>query len=482
MQALRLLAALLCVLAAHAAAQTPTRPNIIWITIDDVGPDFACYGNPLVSTPTLDGLAQRGQRFDRAFVTTPVCSPVRSALITGCYATTIGAHQHRSDNPLPEGYAPITDLLTDAGYRCTKLPARRVGAMVFAERVGAGAPRPQHAILTTTGRLKTDFNFNRGRDAGMFEDWNPDGDKPFFAMIDFNPQKGPALWVEKVARTLGFPVDPADVTIHPYWPDTPEMRARVARYNEAVSFLDREIGEVLGWLEREGIADNTVVFVWGDHGQAAFRHKQWCYDSGLRVPLLVAGPGIDPAVRTQLVSSIDLAAATLRLAGVEHPAWMEGRDFLAPDVEPRSHIFASRDRCDETEDRVRAVRTDRYKLIRNYHPERAYIGRNDYTRGSFLEVRQLLAMRDAGELSPTQQLWCALTKPEWELYDLDTDPLELHNLDGNPSLAEETERLRALLDAWIADTEANNPYPERMNTIVPEKAHRQVAEQRAGTR
>jgi N-sulfoglucosamine sulfohydrolase len=466
--------------AAVPADGQPQRPNIIWITIDDVGPDFGCYGNGLVRTPHLDALAARGQRFDRSFVSTPVCSAVRSSLITGCYATTIGSHQHRSSNPLAEGYAPITELLGAGGYRCTQLPIERVKHRDFVGRVVGGGERPERAILTITGRLKLDFNFNRGADGGVFEAWDESkAGEPFFAMIDFNPQKGPAKWARESAAALGATVDPGEVVIHPYWPDTPEMRDRVALYNEAVSVLDAEIGEVLGWLVREGMTENTVVMVWGDHGQAAFRHKQWCYDSGLRVPLIVAGPGVDPAVRSELVSSIDLAAATLRLAGIERPAWMEGRDFLEPDAEPRRHVFASRDRCDETEDRVRAVRTARYKLIRNFHPERGYIDRNDYTRAAFLEVRQLLAMRDAGELSEVQERWCGPSKPAWEFYDLEADPLELDNRYDDPTFTREIMELEALLNAWIAETDANNPYPERMETIVPAKAHRQVTEQRA---
>jgi len=467
-------------LATPAMGGEADRPNIIWITIDDVGPDFACYGNGLVKTPSLDALAERGQRFERCFVTTPVCSAVRSALITGSYATTIGAHQHRSKRPLPEGYAPITEHLGRAGYRCTALPVRRVKHGRFLEERTAGTSPEK--ILSITGRLKLDFNFNRGQDADMFTAWDPEAEGPFFAMIDFNPQKGPARWAREVAAGLDAKVNPDDVTIHPYWPDTPEMRDRVALYNEAVSVLDAEIGEVFAWLDRQDLADDTVVFVWGDHGQAAFRHKQWCYDSGLRVPLIVAGPGVTPARRSELVSSIDLAATTLRLAGVVAPVWMEGRDFLGAGAEARTHIFASRDRCDESEDRVRAVRSERFKLIHNFHPELPYIDQNDYTRRAFLEVPQLLAMRATGELSDTQALWCGPTKAEWEFFDLETDPLELQNIYGDSAHADDIEALRKSLEVWVARTDANNPFPEEMATIIPNKAHRQVSEARAAER
>ena len=460
----------------HAAEGEDRRPNIIWITIDDIGPDFGCYGNVLVKTPNLDRLALQGMRFENAFVTTPVCSPSRSALITGCYATTIGSHQHRSRHPLAEPYQPITELLKDSGYRCTRLPIERVKPGEFVGHPGSTSDR----ILSIDGKLKTDFNFNRGSDGEMFEPWDASMlDEPFFAMIDFAPQKGPAWWVEEVAAQLDALVDPDVIEIKPYWPDTPEMRDRIALYHEAISVLDAEIGEVLKWIEALGIAERTIIFVWGDHGQAAFRHKQWCYDSGVRVPLIMAGQGLDVRVRSDLVSSIDLAPTTLRLAGVSLPEWMEGRDTLDEALPARSHIFMSRDRCDETEDRVRAIRTDQFKLIRNFHPERAYIGRNQYTLSAFLEVSQLLSMRDEGTLTPTQALWSRGTKPEWEFYDLRDDPLELENLYDDPQYRSEIDQLKAPLEDWIEETDANNVFPEDESTIVPTKALEAVKTQRA---
>lgn len=462
-----LVCVLACVLGTRGApfAQDAARaPNVLWITIDDCGPDFGCYGNELVRTPNLDRLAARGQRFENCFVTTPVCSPVRSALITGCYATTIGSHQHRSSRALPEGYRPVTEVFREAGYRVTSLPSQRVGVERF-----LGDEADEGRFLTLTGRLKLDFNFNRGATEGMFEDWDRErGDEPFFALIDFNPQKGPAGFVEDYARRTATQVEPAEVTLAPYWPDTPAMRQRVARYHEAIGVLDAEVGRVLAWLEREELAQDTLVFVWGDHGMAYFRHKQWCYDSGLRVPLIVAGPGVGARVRTELVSSIDLAASSLVACGIELPAYMEGRDFLGADAEPRTHVFASRDRCDETEDRVRAVRDVRFKLIRNFRPELAYAGRNDYTRRAFTEVAELLRRRESGELTDAQARWLGSGKPEWELYDLARDPQELENRAEDPALAGELARLRSLLDEWVALTDAHNPLPEPLENVAPD--------------
>jgi uncharacterized sulfatase len=161
---------------------------------------------------------------------------------------------------------------------------------------------------------------------------------------------------------------------------------------------------------------------------------------------------------------------------------MEGRDFLTGRVPPRTHVFASRDRCDETEDLVRAVRDDRFKLIRNHDSQRSYAGRNDYTRRAFLEERLLLEARDAGTLTPVQAIWLAGEKPQWEFYDLDVDPLELVNRYGDPSCADDIARLKLLLETWTTRTDAANPATERLEHIVPEKAHEQVRAQREAER
>jgi len=333
-----------------------------------------------VHTPNLDRLAAKGQRFDHCYVSTPVCSPVRSALITGCYATTIGQHQHRSSRPLPEGYAPITTLLRAAGYRTTWLPCQRVGVEAFLSDEEA----KEGQFLTITGRNKTDFNFNRDGGEKLFEEWDPKREKePFFALIDFNSPKTPGFKkAHTYAERTGHVIDPASLELPPYWPDTPKVRGMNANHLEGNGLLDAEVGRVIEWLEERELSENTLVFIWGDHGRAFLRHKQWCYDTGLHVPLIAVGPGVEARVREELVSSIDLAATTLVACGAEPPEWMEGRDFLFGTAPPREYVFASRDRCDETEDRVRAVRSQRYKLIKNLRPELAWVGRNVYTRGA----------------------------------------------------------------------------------------------------
>ncbi len=452
------------------------RLNVIWITIDDMSPDFGCNGNPYVHTPNVDALAARGLNFAHHYVSTPVCSPVRSALITGCHATTIGSHQHRSTVDLPAPYQPLPVILRENGYRSVRLPVQRVNHQQY-----LGGDQTPGRIALANGGLKTDFNFWREgqRQQALYDEWDPArADEPFFAMIDFSPQKRPVPQARVWAAARDCSVDAEAIELSPFWPDTPEMRERYATYLEAVSYLDDQIGRVLTWLDDEGLADRTVVMIWSDHGLAFLRHKQWCYDTGLRTPLIVAGPGIDAAVREDLVSSIDLAPTTLSLCGIDRPIWMEGSNFLDP-AERRSHVFASRDRCDETEERIRAVRDERFKLIWNLRPDLSYLGRNHYTMRSFSEEAELFRRAASGELTSEQATMLRSTKPVWELFDCEADPLELHNLAEDPLYTEDLRRLQRLLLAWVAETDANNPFPEAMATISPDSAHQAVIRARA---
>lgn len=455
---------------------TPARPNVLWITIDDAGPDLGCYGVDVVPTPRIDALAARGQRFERCWTTTPVCSPARSALITGCTPQAIGSQHHRSARALPEPVRPVTALLADAGYDVVALPFERQRPAEFAR----GEAAPEGRFATVTGSTKEDFNFSRA--ASLFSPWaERDEAAPFFALIDFNgPKTGQGTGrAHAWAEATGQAVDPTSLTLMPYWVDAPAVREAYARYFEGLALLDAEVGRALAWLAAEGLAEDTWVFIWGDHGLALARHKQWCYESGLRVPLIAAGPGLAAGVRTDLVSSLDLAATTLGVCGLAVPEWMEGRDLFAADHAPRQLLFAGRDRCDETEDRVRAVRDERYSLIHNLRPELPWLGRNDYTLATFPGEALLLAGRDAGTLTAAQAALAAATKPAWELFDLQADPLQLQNLAGQPAHAAVEARLRAALSEWTARVDARNPYPEDLATIVPDKARAAVEAARA---
>ena len=348
------------------ADDAPARPNIVWIFVDDMSANFSCYGETLIQTPNVDRLAREGTRFSRAFVTAPVCSPCRSALITGCYQTTIGAHHHRSGRGvekihLPQGVEPVPALFQRAGYYTC------IGGPLGGKRVVPG---------------KTDYNFEW--DAAMYDgaDWSGRRpDQPFFMQVELHGGKyrGGGVdrsdaWEQRVRRELGEPTSPEAVTLPPYYPRDPVLLNDWARYLDTVRYTDKEVGDVIARLENEGMLDRTVVFFMTDHGISHARGKQFLYDEGLHVPLVVRGPGIAAGkLRDDLVEHIDMAATSLALAGIDDSGLDAGANVLAADYQPRDAVFAARDRCDETVDHIRSVRTEHFKYIRNYLPQRPHV-------------------------------------------------------------------------------------------------------------
>lgn len=434
--------------AAALSACAGTGPkvwNIVWIIADDLSPDLSCYGDAQVSTPNIDRLASEGARFTNAYVTCPVCSPSRSALITGMYQTSIGAQAHRSHRgdgyALPEPARLITDYFREAGYYT-----------VNDHESGLG------------GRNKTDFNFQHSR-AFDGSDWrNREPDQPFYAQVNiFEPHRGRAPDPWAFTESLAERTDPAGLKLPPYYPQDEVSRRDWAGYLDAVRLLDEKVGRVLDRLDEDGLADSTIVFFFGDHGRPMPRDKQFLYDGGIRVPLIARWPGqFEPgSVRDELVSSIDLAATSLALAGIPVPDHMEGRVFLGAGKTPdREYVFAARDRCDETVDRIRAVRDKRYKYIRNYYPDRPYMQLNRYKETSYPIWRQLLRLRKAGELDAADYPFLAQTRPPEELYDTLEDPGELHNLAASADHQQILTRMASALDLWIQHTGDQGEQPE----------------------
>lgn len=422
------------------------RPwNIVWIIADDLSPDLSCYGSEDVSTPNIDRLAAEGALFTNAYVTGPVCSASRSALITGMYQTSIGAHAHRSHRgdgyALPPGTRLITDHFRDAGYYTVNDNDSGLG-----------------------GRNKTDFNFAHARpfDGSNWRDREPG--QPFYAQVNiFEPHRGrpPDAW--GFTRGKLEPTDPTGVTPPEYYPQDEISRVDWAGYLDAVRLLDEKVGLVLDRLEEDGLADQTVVAFFGDHGRPMPRDKQFLYDGGIRVPLVVRWPGrLEPgSVREELVSAIDLSATSLAIAGIEVPQNMEGRVFLGERKMPdREYVFAARDRCDETVDRIRAVRDKRFKYIRNYHPDRPYMQLNRYKEVSYPIWRQMQRLEKAGEITAEDYPFLAKSRPEEELYDTVEDPNELNNLANSPEHQETLTKMASALDLWIQHTGDMGEVPE----------------------
>ena len=433
---------------------TPTaKPNVLFILAEDIGNQLACYGEPLVRTPHLDRLAARGVRYTNAFTTAPVCSASRSAIMTGMYQTTIGAHNHRTwqwnKRPLPEGVRTLTDCLRDAGYFTANL-APGPG------KAKKAAPTGVPGITGASGTGKTDFNFLTENPPFDGFDWNQrKPGQPFVAQISINEShKGPG-WT--YARSKDSPVghvDAAQVKLPPYTPDHPVAREEYANYLDAIQLMDHYVGELLARLEREGLARDTIVVFMGDNGQCLFRSKQFLYDGGISVPLIIAWPDGRRAgeVDRQLVSSIDVTAALLGFAGAPRPPAMQGRDFLAPGASPRTHVFAARDRMDASTDRMRAVRTERWKYIRNYFPAIPYMQHNAYKESQYPTWNLVKQLAKEGKLTPEAALFAAERKPIEELFDLTADPHEVRNLAADPAHAATLRELRALVDAWVAES------------------------------
>jgi len=429
------------------ARAAEARPNVVWIVVDDMSANFSCYGETTVQTPNVDRLAREGTRFRRAFTTAPVCSPCRSALITGMYQTTIGAQHHRSGRGvekihLPKGVEPVPALFQRAGYD-----------------TAIGGP-----LVKGRGLAKTDYNFEWDPAIYNGNDWS--GRKPgqpFFMQVQLHGGKyrEGKNWPDTVQRALGTATRPEAVKLPPYYPRDPVLLDDWARYLDAVRYTDQQVGDVLARLEKEGILDQTVVIFTTDHGISHARGKQFLYDEGIHVPLIIRGPGVARGkVRDDLVEHIDIAATSLALAGIAIPQGMQGRDVFAPGVPGRDAVFAARDRCDETVDRIRSVRTERFKYIRNFYPARPHLQPNRYKDAKPI-VQRLRELHERGQLDALQErLLFAPGRPKEELYDLQSDPDEIQNLADDPAHRSTLEELRGRLDRWIEETGDRSRQPE----------------------
>ncbi|MBN2132994.1 MAG: sulfatase-like hydrolase/transferase [Sedimentisphaerales bacterium] len=454
--------------AALARPGRQKRPNILWICIEDMSPNMSCYGETTIATPNIDRLAREGTRFTRAFITCPVCSPSRSAMITGMYQTSTGTHNHRSSRhaaqiSLPRQIRLIPEYFQQAGYYTCN------GRMFDTKTRGRTRPG------------KTDYNFVWDKEVYDAPEWSGrKAGQPFFAQIQLHGGKNRKAKVPN-------PVDPADVTLPPYYPDDPVLREDWARYLNSVLYVDLELGKIMERLEDEGIADDTVVFFWTDHGISHVRDKQFLYEGGIHIPLIVHGPHIRPTTtREDLVVHIDIPATSMHLAGIPIPKHIQGRALFASDYQERDCIFAARDRCDETVERIRCVRTKRYKYIRNYYPNRAHTQPNRYKNNKeiMIRMRELYA---EGKLSPHQARVFWPYRPVEELYDLQDDPHEMNNLANSRAQEETLVRLRGKLEQWIGQTGDLGQFPEpvldemlqkydSLHAILQDRKNRRLAE------
>ncbi len=400
-------------------ASEESRPNILWICIEDWSPDLSCYGTKGIDTPHVDKLASEGVRYQWAFTTSPVCSTSRSAMMTGFHQNFIRANQHRENDKqtLPHGIRPIPHLLADVGY------------------------------FTAIMSNKTDCNFIPNKKDELFQgtDWNQrKPGQPFFARITFSGTH--RSWNRDPIR----PIDIEEIELPPYYPDTPFVRRDWANGLEQMQIVDRQVGELLDRLKKEGLVENTLVFFIGDHGRCHIRGKQFLYDGGIRIPMITRWPNrIKPGqVSEDLVMSIDICATILEVAGAQSTIPLHGKSLLGKEIIHRNYIFAARDKMDETHDAMRAIRSKRFKLIHNLMPERPWCQFNRYKESAYPVLAEMNIMNIKGQLTPEQANFFADSKPEIELFDLEKDPYEVHNVAEDPSYAEIKTTLLEKLKEW----------------------------------
>jgi arylsulfatase A-like enzyme len=410
--------------AAFSAAATPTpeRPNILWITSEDHGPEMGCYGDALARTPNVDRLAAKGMRFDVAWSTAPVCAPARTAILTGLYPSSSGGLHMRSMVSLPPQFQTYPEFLRSAGYYCTN-------------------------------NLKEDYNVLTPADlwheSSRTAHWrNRRAGQPFFAV--FNSTKSHESQIR--TRPHQAITDPARVRVPAYHPDTPEVRQDWAQYYDKVSEADADAGVVLREIAQAGLADDTIVFYYGDHGNGMPRGKRWPSNSGLRVPLVVYFPlkwqHLAPAeyapggLSERRVSFVDLAPTLLSLVGIQPPEWMQGHAFAGPHQVPGpQYLYGERGRMDERLDLVRSVTDGRYVYLRNYYPHVSQGQRVAY-QFQTPTTRIWRETFDRGDATPAQSIFWQIPKAPEELYDLQNDPDEVHNLAGSTEHRAVLERLR----------------------------------------
>ncbi len=437
-------------------AAAEERPNILWIYIEDQNPWFSSYAEESLQTSNLDALARAGVLFERAYAPVPVCSPSRSALITGQYPIRNGTHDQRSSRAsgyeihLPDGLKTLPELFQEAGY-ATFNRGKDDYNFIY-----------DRAKMYSHGGITADHGWKGPVGGGDWRDV-PEG-TPFFGQYQWSGGKH-ANGRNLAARLkdIGIrPIDPASVTVPPQYPDIPEVRTAIADHMGTILMTDHEVGKLVARLKEDGHWKNTVIFLFSDHGSALPRGKEFCYDEGLHVPLLVVAPGIENIVRPgtrrrDLAATLDVSATSLALAGIEIPQSMDSKNLFSPSYK-REYIFSSADRMSNTIDRVRSVMGERYHYIRNFMTDRPLMQWGHREMLLFPEFVKMRELYDRGELTPAQAAPYATRRAE-ELYDLQNDPNEVTNLANNPDFERQLKKMQSALAGWIEDTDDKGQYP-----------------------
>ncbi|MEE2966943.1 MAG: sulfatase-like hydrolase/transferase [Verrucomicrobiota bacterium] len=430
------------------------QPNILWISAEDIGPHFGCYGDPHAITPNIDQLSAEGTRYTNAYTTAGVCAPCRSGIITGMYQNSIGTHHMRCNAVLPSWLKPFPVLLRQSGYYCTN-------------------------------NSKTDYQFSR---PSTGEIWDQNGSKahwknrkkgqPFFAVFNYTGCHESGIASEGKYRAVTGKLkpeqrqDPAKLdTLPPYYPDTPVVREDWKRNYELITAMDAWAGSLIKEIKDAGLYEETIIFFWADHGVGLPRAKRWLYGSGTHIPLIVRVPGKEGGqIDTQLVSSVDLGPTVLNLAGIEVPDKLQGRAFIGEKLSaPRRFVFGARDRMDERYDIIRSIFDGRYRYIRNFEPLKPYYQyMNTPEKGA--TMREIRRAEKEGTLTQTGKIFSTDKKPVEELYDFKSDPHEIRNLASDPDHSIILKKMRSNLAQWQSEIGDIGLIPEAEIEIREKKA------------
>lgn len=425
------------------------RPNIVWITCEDMSPHLSCFGEKVIETPNLDALSEDGVRYTNVYAAAGVCAPSRNSIITAMYPISIGGDNMRNympgRNAAPvEGIPSSYSIMPPSYVKCFTEYLRRKN-------------------YYCTNNVKQDYQFEAPvtawDESSNKAHWknSPKG-RPFFAVFNLVVTHESQLWVRD---SLPLDVDTSKISVPPYYPNVPAVKLGIARQLSNVKEMDRQAGKLIQELKDAGLYDNTIIFFYSDHGDGLPYVKREVTVRGLHIPLIIKFPKQAYAGQTdnRLISAMDFGPTALSLAGVSVPQYMQGKAFLGAQQQPeRAYVFAARDRMDEQLDRVRSIFDGRYQYLRNYMPEKPYYQNVAY-RLQIPMMRTILAMRDAGTLNATQMRWFK-TKPVEELYDTKNDPYQLHNLVGDASYAAKLKELKTAYDVWIKEVGDKHAIPE----------------------
>ncbi len=441
----------------------PQRPNIIWLMAEDMGQDLECYGMKSVQTPNLNIMAAEGVKYNAAVCANPISSPNRSAMMTGVTQVVTNSHNHRSnrETPIDPQFKPFTYYLREAGYTCI------LGNQSVFDKGRKTDCNFQH---TPIGEWDGVENF------GLFDKFDTISvdDQPFFAQIQLLvTHRGD--WWNRVTAESTDPVNPMDVELPPFMPDHPKVRAEWASYLDQVEYMDNEVGMLMAELQEKGLLDNTIIFFIGDNGRCDVKGKGYLYEAGLKIPMIAWGKGIKPTEVNKVVSVLDITASILDLAGVEIPAYYEGKPLFdkssGETLSTRNVVYSARDNWDEIVECSRSVTTEDYKYIRNYMPEQGWDLHQMYLDFHRPAIHVMRKLKSEGKLTAPQLQFMEDHKPAEELYDLRVDPFELNNLayDGNHNAT--LELMRTKMEKWQSDNndmglaDRHNRTPEVMPAI-----------------